>query len=459
MKVCDLEMEKCLLGCMVIDSSIIPNITAQINETDLFSENHRAILRGIISLDKQKKAIDLLTLNAETKYKMLEEITTITDSVPSSSNWSYYADKVKRYAMMRETNKIRSTIEEITIENIDEKLGEIMTVTNNINQNNGGNDIKSAFELMIPLLDKLELAQKHKGMLSGIDTGLNSLNSVIDGIQNELYILGARPSIGKSALAICLAKNIALNGHKVGYFSLEMSSISLMMRTLSDISSVQATVMRQGRTDLAGYQRILDKVNILGNLPIYITDDQDGNINKICAKARYMVRCLGVEVIFIDYLSLLSHPNLRIPRHEQFSEIAVILQKLQKELKVPVIQVAQLTRDTEGKKPCIKDIRESGAFEQVADCVILLDRERAQSKDDTNIETDAIVCKNRNGPCGTAYMKFVPQYIRFVDDEREEEQILYHREQREKVRREKEREEYAKSKKSYTSPRGDKEKL
>jgi replicative DNA helicase len=439
MKVCDLEMEKCLLGCMVMDKSIIPNVTAQINETDLYSETNRAILRSIVSLDNHKKAIDLLTLNTETKYKYVEDVTTIMDSVPTSSNWAYYADKVKRYSMLRETNKIRSTLEDLTIENIGEKLSEIMTTTNKINENNGGNDIKPVYDFMLPLLNEIDKAYHNKGMLSGFDTGFDKLNCILDGIQNELYIIGARPSIGKSALAVNLAVNLAKKGKKVGYFSLEMSSLSLVMRAMSDISSVQAIVMKKGMVDLAGYQRIQDKLMELGNLPIYITDDSDGNINKICAKARYMVRCLGVEVIFIDYISLISHYNQRIPRHEQFAEIAVILQKLKKELNIPIIQIAQLTRDTEGKRPSIKDIRESGAFEQTADCIILLDRERAASIDDVSIETDAIIVKNRNGACGTAYLKFLPQYIRFIDDRRQDAEILEERKERERKRKEQEK--------------------
>ena len=416
MKLYDEEMEKCVLGCMALNGSVIPNITANINETDFYLEHHREIYKAIVKLDAEKKGVNLLSINAETKYRLVEKVTTITDAVPTSTNWEYYTGQLKTYSMVRNTLRIKELLADLSPENVKDKVNEINQITNSINESAGGNGIRAAYDFMIPMLNMIEKAVTRKTAFSGYDTGLQNLNEIIDGLQNELYIIGARPSIGKSALALNIAKHLSSQGIKVGYFSLEMSGESLMMRALSDMASVQANVLRNGRIDQAGFCRINDTTGKLGMFPLYIDDNANGDINRICANARYMVRCLGVQSIFIDYISLLTHYNKKIPRHEQYAEIAVILQKLQKELKIPLIEIAQLTRDTEGKRPCLNDIRESGAFEQTVDCVILLDRERAESKDDKFIKTDAIVIKNRNGACGTAKLTFIPNYIRFIDD-------------------------------------------
>lgn len=416
MKMYDLEMEKCLLGCMVLDKSIIPNVMSEVKETDFFNEQNRIILRAILKLDRDGKGIDIKVLNAETGYKLTEQVVTVTDSVPTSANWFYYASKIKNLTMVRDAQRIKEIAGEITPENVDEKIQEIISISNTVSDNKGGIDIRSAYEMMNPVIDNIEFAYKNRGNFSGIDTGFETLNKILDGLQDELYIIGARPSIGKSALAVNMAKSMAMKGTRIGYFSLEMSGTALMMRMLADTASVQAQHLRNGRLDMAAFQRITEMTMTLGKMPFYISDSSDGNINKVCAKARYMVRCLGVQVIFIDYISLLSHTNQRIPRHEQFAEIAVIIQKLKKELDIPIVEIVQLTRDTEGKKPCMADVRESGAFEQTADCIILLDRKRAEDKDETKIPTDAIVVKNRNGACGTAFLSFIPQVIRFTDD-------------------------------------------
>ena len=148
-------------------------------------------------MTQRKKGVNLLSINAETKYRLVEKVTTITDAVPSTANWEYYTEKVKIYTMVRNTLRIKDLLSDLSPDNVKEKVSEINQITNSVNENAGGNGIRAAYDFMIPMLNMIEKAVTRKTAFSGYDTGLQNLNEIIDGIQNELYIIGARPSIGK----------------------------------------------------------------------------------------------------------------------------------------------------------------------------------------------------------------------------------------------------------------------
>jgi replicative DNA helicase len=272
--------------------------------------------------------------------------------------------------------------------------------------------------MMLGVINKLEKAVRFRGAISGIDTGFSDLNNVLDGIQNEYIILGARASIGKTALAVNIAKNMVRKNIPVGYFSLEMSGESLMMRMLSDETTVQARILRSGMIGDSQLKSINNKGCDMAEYPLYVMDKTRGELTKIISKSRYMVRVMGVKCLFIDHASLIRHPDRKMKRYEQFSEISNEIQALQRELNVPIILLAQLGRESEGKNPTLADLRESGGFEQDADTVMLMHRERKLPEGARFIETDIDIAKNRNGACGVVKLLFFPEYIRFANMER-----------------------------------------
>ncbi|OPZ41327.1 MAG: Replicative DNA helicase [Bacteroidetes bacterium ADurb.BinA104] len=369
-------------------------------------------------MSDNKREINIVTLNAETGSKFPADIAMLTDVIPSGANWAYYADRVKKLAQLRAFGELSERMHEVNIENIGEKLNEFSSTATMIAQSIGGN-VKSARDFLLPMLESIEEAVRRKTEYSGYDTGLSSLNDVVDGLQKEYIIIGARASIGKTALGINIARALVRKGVKVGIFSLEMSGKALMLRMLSDICNLQAGMMKNGMFRTGGMEKINTQGLEMADWPLYLVDDTRGEFDKIIAKTRYMVRVLGVQVIIIDHASLMKFRDRRLQRYEQFSEMSNELQNLQRELNIPIVVMAQLGRDAEGKRPTIADLRESGAFEQDADQIWILHRERAQSADETSIPTELIVAKNRNGACGKVDLYFQPQFIRFVDKARE----------------------------------------
>ena len=232
----------------------------------------------------------------------------------------------------------------------------------------------------------------------------------------HLYITDDYVVTHNTGLALNVARELSKNKIPTGYFSLEMSGTSLMLRIISDISSTESGKIRSGFLGKDQLNRIVNAGDMIKDFPLYVVDKSRGAFEKIMSQCRYMVRVMGIKVIFIDHASLVKHPDKRLKRYEQFSEISNDLQNLQRELNVPIILLAQLGRDTEGQMPSLADLRESGSFEQDADQVILLHRERVTDAEKTNIPTVAYVAKNRNGACGFAKLSFLPQYARFIDD-------------------------------------------
>lgn len=416
MKNVDNDMEICVLGCMVRDNSIIPNITDAVCESDFFSQTNREIFRAILRLNQCGRPVDIVAVHNEVK-KDPGYIASITDAVPTAANWKYYANIVKRLSQTRDFVEIVEECKEVRPDNIDEKLTMFVEKAIRVSDNQGGADIKTCREMMIGVINNLDKAVRFRGAISGIDTGFSDLNNILDGIQNEYIILGARASIGKTALAVNIAKNMVRKNIPVGYFSLEMSGESLMMRMLSDETTVQARVLRSGMLGGNQLTAINNKGFEMAGYPLYVMDKTRGELTKIISKSRYMVRVMGVKCLFIDHASLIRHPDRKMKRFEQFSEISNELQALQRELNVPIILLAQLGRESEGKSPTLADLRESGGFEQDADTVILMHRERKLAEGQRAIETDIDIAKNRNGACGMVKLMFFPEYIRFSNME------------------------------------------
>lgn len=419
----DNEIERAVLSCMIMNNEIIPNITSEINETDFYSQANKDVFQTIKKFYGEGNDINILSLTSYHK-EYRELIMTLTDNIPSSANWEFYTNKIKSYSSLR---SLYLAIEEAKDANeftVYEKVHSLQASLSLINESQGAKDIVSVGECVIPVVEQLEQRIQNKSPFSGLDVGIDNLNDILDGLQNEYTLLGARASIGKSALAMNMARHIASKGKKVAYFSLEMSAESLTRRLISDIGGVNSRVFKSGLLTERDMQKINEANEKIHDMPLYILDKTRGRFDKIVAQCRYLVRSLGVEVIFIDHASLIKYSNTSLQRHEQYSQISNEIQSLQRELNVPIVLVAQLTRGAEGEMPKVSDLRESGAFEQDADCVILLHRSREVDKSNNSIPTLAYVAKNRNGACGYARLLFQPFYTRFVSISENEFQAL-----------------------------------
>jgi len=385
-----------------------------------FSQLNRDIFRTIIKLNKNSMPVDIKAISNEIgkEYGYIAEL---TDKVPSGANWKYYTEQVKKLSQTRAFLDVIQEAKEVTVQTIEKNITEFINKAIKISDNQGGEDIKSCRDMMLSVIKKIEKAVESRGKISGLDTGIESLNNILDGIQSEYIILGARASIGKTALAVNMAKNMAKQKIPVGYFSLEMSGESLLMRIISDASTVQARLLRNGFLSTQNTQTVCNMGMDIAEYPLYVVDRTRGELEKIVSKSRYMVRVMGIKCIFIDHASLIRHPDRHLKRYEQFSEISNELQALQRELNVPIIVLAQLGRESEGKKPSLADLRESGGFEQDADTVILMNRDRKLKDGCRMIETEIDIAKNRNGACGEIKLAFFPEYIRFRDIEKPKE--------------------------------------
>jgi len=416
----NIEVEKYLLCIMINKPELITNICNEIGESDFFSEIHRNVFRTILKLKQTQKRVDIGSIFNEVKENA-PYIAQIPDvyEVLSVDNWKHYADTVRKFSMVRGMIEIAREMKEMNDGNVDEIIGKVISGATKIADNNSGSDIRGTREVIGSTMERIEKAFLSGGKMSGYDTGFESLNRITDGLQKEFIIIGARASVGKTALALNLAKRLIRDKIPTGYFSLEMSGEALQMRLLSDLSNVPMSMIRAGTMTEQQAKRVADIGMEIMQFPLYTVDKIRGEIEKIISRARYMVRVMGVKVIFIDHASLIRHSDRRLKRYEQFTEISNELQALQRELNIPLVLLAQLGRDSEGQMPTLADLRESGSFEQDADMVMLIHRERVTDNTKYQIPTKCYVAKNRNGACGVADVMFLPQYVRFEDERKE----------------------------------------
>jgi replicative DNA helicase len=280
---------------------------------------------------------------------------------------------------------------------------------------------KTPMELIPKAIEAIEKLYHTRDAFTGIPSGLIELDQMTSGFQkSELIIIGARPSVGKTALAMSMAAHIAVKEKiPTAFFSLEMSDMQLMQRLISSESRIPSEKIRTGLLKMSDFQSIQDAAGQIYDAPLYIVDMPNMKLLDLRAMARRLRAQKDVQIIFIDYLTLISSENSLIPRYEQVAEISRSLKSLARELNIPVVALSQVRRDAEGKKPSLADLRESGSIEQDADVVMFLHRERvASSKDggDRNqaIDTELIVAKQRNGPIGDIDILFLPSYTKFV---------------------------------------------
>ncbi len=428
-----------MLGGLLLDQDAVTNSIDIILEEYFYLPEHREIFKAIQELFHESSPVDMLTVTQRLKKNGTLEyvggaykISTLTSRVTSGAHIEYHARILSEKFIQRElirvsTETIRDAYEETT--DVVNLLDKTETRLMEINDNNFRNDIQDVKTLLMQAMEEIEMAQKSEGGTTGIPTGFHALDSLTGGFhKGTLIILAARPAMGKTAFALSIARNMAIDFNiPIAFFSLEMPALELMLRLVSAESGIPGQVLKKGeQLDNWQNEQLKKGVEPLANAPIYIDDSPQLSIFELRAKCRRLKQKHDIKMVFIDYLQLMhGGMDARMGNREQeISTISRQLKALSKELGIPVLALSQLSRAVETragtKKPMLSDLRESGAIEQDADIVMFIYRPEyyeidSDEKGSTLGMADIILSKHRSGAVGEVRLSFIAQYAKFAN--------------------------------------------
>ena len=433
----DLAAEQGVLGCILLDTR--QNLPACIekvkDETVFYDLRHQAIYAAMVSMYEANAPIDLLTLSHQLRTAgELDNIggvaylTELQDSVPSAANLEYYFEIVRDQALLRRmiqtcTKAIADAYDETG--EVDRLVGEVEQAVLAINRDHNITDMPTIVEHVQDAVGKIEMLFKNKGSTTGVETGFADLDRMTTGLHpGEMIVVAARPSMGKTSLAMNIVEHVALNLQlPVGVFSLEMSSESLVMRMISSLARINSHEMQEGMLTPRDFPRIHETASRLAKSALHIDDTAGLSILQLSARARRMWQQHDIKLFVIDYLQLLHSTSRRAGenRQQEIAEISSGIKAMAKTLGVPVIVLSQLNRELEkdkNRKPRLSDLRESGSIEQDADLVGLLYKPGGVDEDTDDPDSEArpvnlLIAKQRNGPTGDVPLTFLKGYTRF----------------------------------------------
>lgn len=424
----NLEAEQATLGALLLNWDALSSIRSLLSPDHFYSYQNRLIYQAITDLDNDHVHGDTLTLiNQLAKENKLEEaggaaaIAALTDTVPTSSNVEYYAKIVLDQAVRRELIKISSEVKALSFDKskssraiLDDAEQRIFSLADK----NQTTEIYSMKKIIPKIVEIIDERYKSHNAFTGVPTGFSELDTMTSGFQaSELIIIGARPSIGKTAMALSMMQYIAVQKKiPCGFFSLEMSFEMIGQRLLSQEARIPGSKLRSGFLKMEEFKKLQDAAARCFQSPLFIVDTPNMQLLDLRAMARRMVSTHEVKIIFIDYIGLIATENNSAPVYEQISEVSKTLKALARELRIPIIALCQVARDAEGAEPTLAQLRGSGSIEQDADMVIFLHRDRIKTAEQgANPVQDAklIVAKQRNGPTGNVEMSFISAYTKF----------------------------------------------
>ena len=426
-----IEAEESLISGILIDNDTLIDVIDIISPEDFYRSAHQKIFSGIVELFSRNEPVDLVTLsNALKERGHLEEIggatylATLVDTVPLAVNAKHYAEIIHDKASLR---RLIEKANEITKEcfedkgNIDEIIDFAESSIFEISKNKHKQSFYPISEIIDGNIETLEERQGNKTLVTGVPTGFTRLDNLTSGLQkSDLIILAARPSMGKTAMALNIARNAAVDANvPVAIFSLEMSKEQLSMRLLCSEARIDSSRLRGGFFSMEDWRKLTDAAGVLSEAPIFVDDTPDISVMGIRAKARRLKMDKDIGLIIIDYLQLMKGRMSAERRDLEISEISRSLKALAKELDVPVMALSQLNRMLEqrnDKRPRLSDLRESGALEQDADVVAFIYRDELYNNDENNPKkgtADILLRKQRNGPTGEVILTFLDTYTRF----------------------------------------------
>jgi replicative DNA helicase len=411
--------EKYILGIMLLKNDLIDMIQGAVSKNIFFYNLNKEIFVTICDEYLRNKFVDILSVCKKLPHLDSSYIASLTDDIVSTANWEFYASELNNLYKTRVVKEcISNNLASLTSENVLDVVHSLdSTLTNVMNDNNANiaTDIRS---LCSELTSYIMEASKNTDKYLGYDLKWDNLSEILDGLQlGKLVILGARPSVGKTSFALQMIANLCEQNVPCCYFSLEMEKMSLMKRMTSLLSGLSIYNLQHGVCASSVSQ--CGKLNValtkIYDFPLKIYDDSLKDEKELFSRIKLQAK-QGTKVFLIDHIGLVRHSNSHTKRVEQLDDITQRLLKLAQELNVTIVALCQLRRDAEGKQPTLADLRDSGAIEQNADICMFIHRDRATSTSETQIPAEIIVIKNRDGACGTAKMKFLPQYTKFVSD-------------------------------------------
>jgi replicative DNA helicase len=429
----NIEAECGVLGSIIIDPEAIVQVADFLHTDDFYRDAHRTIYETIIQLYEQHEPADFITICDELERQDKLEtvggasyITSLVNMVPTSGNVEYYGRIVERTAILRRLIQAAGDIAAIAYQegDADIALDKAEQLIFNISQNHSRNDFTSMGEIITNYMEKLEQLHERRGAIVGVPTGFTDLDRLTGGLQrSDLIILAARPAVGKTSFALSLAHNAALKHQQsVAVFSLEMSKEQLIQRFISMNATIDQQRLRTGWIEDDEWDHIIESMEKLSEANIWIDDTAGISTMEMRSKARRLLSEHGVDLIIIDYLQLMQSEiggKRNENRVQEVSEISRSLKGLARELNVPVLALAQLSRTVESRQskvPQLSDLRESGSIEQDADIVMFIYRDEVYNPETErkNI-ADIIIAKHRNGPTGEVSLFFQASQTRFAD--------------------------------------------
>ena len=433
-----LDAEQATLGAMLLDWNSVSEIVAMLKADNFYDPRNQVIFDSLTGLSIRSVKGDLLTLIDDLKKsgKLTEAggvsyVSSLTDKVPTSSNVSYYAGIVQDLSTRRNLIRLSSDMKASSFDETKQSREILEDAEQKLFKLTDFNQTTKVFRMqdVIPrTIELIDTRYKNKNALSGIASGFTVLDSMTSGFQNsEMIIIGARPSMGKTALALSMMEHIAVDQDiPCGFFSLEMSSEQIGQRLLSQVAGIPGIKLRSGMLKTEDFGKLQDAAGRCFNAPLYIVDTPNMKLLDLRAMARRMKVNQKVKIIFIDYIGLITSEKSDAPVYETQSEISKSLKSLARELEIPIVVLCQVSRSAEGNEPSLAELRGSGSIEQDADMVMFIHGERTKNNlNDGNYtpiqDRKIIIAKQRNGPIGDVDVLFMSSYTKFVNKSNEHE--------------------------------------
>ena len=427
-----IEAEQSVIGSMLMDRDAIIAASEIVTADEFYQHQYGVMFEAMVELFNEGKPVDLVTLQNRLKEKdvppevsNLEFVRDIITMVPTSANVRSYANIVREKAVLRKLIKINEEIANTCYVG-KEKLEDILAMTEksvfDLLQTRSGGDFVPIRQVALNVLEKIEVASRNQGAVTGIPTGFIDLDYKTSGMQpSDFILIDSRPSMGKTAFVLNLVDYVAVKKNMpCMIFSLEMSKEQLVNRMLSMESNVDSQKLRTGSLTDSDWDAVVEGIGIIGGSKLIIDDTPGISITELRSKCRKMKLEYGLSMIIIDYLQLMSGSGKSGDnRQQEISEISRSLKALAREMNAPVVALSQLSRACETRqdhRPMLSDLRESGAIEQDADVVMFLYRDDYYNKDtDKPNVAEVIIAKQRNGPIGTVELLWRPEYTKFVN--------------------------------------------
>lgn len=430
----NLDAEMSTLGGMLLSQEAVAEVFENVRASDFYAPKHEVIFNAILSLFGKGEPTDVIAVTDElTKQGNLlkgggaDYLHSLASYVPTAANAGYYAKIVSEKAILRRLIEAGTKIAQAGYENqgeVEDLLNMAQSEIYGVASTASGDDYVGLNESIEEAIKEIESAQRRGDDFTGIPTGFIELDQMTHGLHpGQLAIIAARPAVGKSTFALDIARHAAVvRKQPTIFFSLEMGRAEIAMRLMSAESAIPLQSMRKGTVSESDWSRIAATRGKINDAPLYIDDSPNMTLVEIRAKCRRLAQQVDLKMIVIDYIQLMTSGKKVESRQQEVSEFSRALKLLAKELRVPVVALSQLNRQTEqskDKKPELSHLRESGSLEQDADVVVLLHREGIFEKDHPRAgEADLILAKQRNGPTGTVVVAFQGQYSRFMNMQR-----------------------------------------